>query len=692
MLNTNDLNRIRKRVLIELTTSFLPVTFGVVSIASIAYVKKARYLEQGDQNFPSFPDLFNLLLGNPLPVSPPGVNHLLLLWWCSFSIVLAIFAQPYSFGRGLHRAAWAMLMISVYLLNATALIDLANDSPIFRSDLSNFLITFLVVLLASGLVAKAMIGAQLAAQAQADLKSTSGRDPNQGGRMNLKRLLESSDQGPTNLTPSQTTTVARLVAAVKGDPNLGGGNVVQLVGQWGSGKSTILNRFRADYLNGFDRGKKPVIAKVHVWRHEDDKDLHRAMAEEIIGAHLAAHRLPGLGVTWLRIPSTLLIARHLRSITVSMSVSMRRMDAEASTPVEVPKLFAQRSLNFFLLQRPTVVLIDEIDRATPSVAQSVLTLVRRSLDVPGTTSVLAYAEAIVRYKTMNPLSTLLPDIRSSVEALLSIQVGPPSPEDLKDKELLRKSDDQSGTWFDQSDWLRREWLFAHSFDGPESHGINVEDFYRTVEQKYLSSNVVAVRPLSLFVAAGLKGNTYIHEIYSMLRSNDIAIRVAQWELVECAARHAQPRHECLFELANRIAITLDRYRIDYLYQCYASDSTRLNLNFGLPHPVRPVWFHSFDGFAEHASSPDFVPIVDASEEVHAGHRTLLNRQAPIRRVVAAWIRDVDEAIESNISSEELAARMAYSVIRISVDGLIRHASPNFRIEDQGWDTAARTDE
>src|SRR5262249_8304939 len=66
----------------------------------------------------------------------------------------------------------------------------------------------------------------------------------------------------------------------------------------------------------------------------------------------------------------------------------------------------------------TVIVLDEIDRATSRVAQSAMAYARRSLDMPGVVVVVSYVDSIIRYKAFNPLIRSLPDLASTMQAVI----------------------------------------------------------------------------------------------------------------------------------------------------------------------------------------------------------------------------------------------------------------------------------
>lgn len=65
-----------------------------------------------------------------------------------------------------------------------------------------------------------------------------------------------------------------------------------------------------------------------------------------------------------------------------------------------------------------VLVLDEIDRASPLAAQTALTLLRRSLDLPNIAVVVPYVEEVLLGKAFSPRTALLPDLEALLHASL----------------------------------------------------------------------------------------------------------------------------------------------------------------------------------------------------------------------------------------------------------------------------------
>jgi hypothetical protein len=200
----------------------------------------------------------------------------------------------------------------------------------------------------------------------------------------------------------------------------------QITGPWGAGKSQVLARLRwatyaapRQWLRHLP-GTRPGVACVFVdiWKHDTERDLHRALVGEILG-----HPACVLPWGWLRHPVLATMASHLRNMDVSLPIGA----ASVSGSVGLPRLSWQRPLERTvgrLNRRRTrlVVVLDELDRASAVVAQAALSMVHRSLDLPGVTVVLVHVPTVVEQKVFSPLFTEIADLRSNATAQVLAEV------------------------------------------------------------------------------------------------------------------------------------------------------------------------------------------------------------------------------------------------------------------------------
>jgi hypothetical protein len=169
-----------------------------------------------------------------------------------------------------------------------------------------------------------------------------------------------------------------------------------------------------------------------VWQQQKEADLQAAILEELL-----SHRAYMTRLRWLRVPAIFLLERWvaaLREARSSLELGTRNSKADFELRFDIPGIQWQRHLERITAHRTAggtsvVVVLDELDRATPAVTQAALTLARRSVGIPGVTAVIPYVRSQIRYKVFNPLQTVLPDLESSMDAVLYDDCFGRSPDD-----------------------------------------------------------------------------------------------------------------------------------------------------------------------------------------------------------------------------------------------------------------------
>lgn len=220
---------------------------------------------------------------------------------------------------------------------------------------------------------------------------------------------------PPPLLPSQERALEELGKLIT-DQFFG--RVLPLEGRLGEGKSFLVQRLRADW-NG-DRAR-PVVVVVDVWQQQTESDLQAAILEALYSSPAYLARLG-----WLQAPASFLFARWIAAIrgwTSTLELRVRQSKVGLRVDLDIPGLrwqshFERATARMARAGRGTVMVLDEIDRAAPPVTQAALTLARRSVDVPGVTVLIPYIRSLIRYKAFNPLQPTLPDLGSSMDAIL----------------------------------------------------------------------------------------------------------------------------------------------------------------------------------------------------------------------------------------------------------------------------------
>lgn len=247
------------------------------------------------------------------------------------------------------------------------------------------------------------------------------------------------------LLPSQWSYLQRLRTAIYSDRVEQGSRVVQLVGHWGQGKSFLIERldiFLRREARISDDDNECAVVVVNVWEQQSEPDLHLAIVEQIL-----SHEKYWYPYGWMYYPLSLFVGRTVKELRLALSAGKSATKAEVQIPLTLPKPTGRRYLAQQVARvrergTRTVVVLDEIDRATPHVAQSAMTFSRRSLDMPGIVIVLSYVDQVIRYKAFNPLVKSLPDLASTMHAVVFDQ-GPESAIDDKPGGPLTESNPAS---------------------------------------------------------------------------------------------------------------------------------------------------------------------------------------------------------------------------------------------------------
>lgn len=186
-----------------------------------------------------------------------------------------------------------------------------------------------------------------------------------------------------------------------------GFKLVPIVGRWGDGKSYILSLIEDD----LERSGISVL-RVNVWQSETDPRFYESLVRDLYATEPFTRRFG-----WLRRPFGIALTDVIRWRPSSLKVGLLQSEVEVTLAHQPPALPYARALGRDLRAKarsdsPSVVLVvDEIERATPIAAQTALSVLRRAFDEPGVVVLLSYVEENVHFNTFNPERGLLDDLR-----------------------------------------------------------------------------------------------------------------------------------------------------------------------------------------------------------------------------------------------------------------------------------------
>lgn len=285
------------------------------------------------------------------------------------------------------------------------------------------------------------------------------------------------------------------------------GRAISLKSPWGGGKSTVLRRLQQEIEID---SRSHVLTWINIWEAETETELHRAIYETILFTPAIFERC-WFSLPWSAPRLSLLLRRFVRSIKIAFKNSS--IEAEANIEPELPMaLTVQKQIDWIIsrlrsLDFGLVIVLEEIDRATPAMAKLAITAAQRSLHRPGVTVILPYVQEHLWFKVFNPLDPGPADLTGSMNALIYESLANdkpatsiPSPEWLGlygAKEPPAKITQQNGAAVNDvqaplASWWRYE---LHSrfavMDNRQKRRL-----LRRFSEKYIGSYQVELRPLT----------------------------------------------------------------------------------------------------------------------------------------------------------------------------------------------------
>jgi hypothetical protein len=193
--------------------------------------------------------------------------------------------------------------------------------------------------------------------------------------------------------------------------------VIGLQGGWGGGKSRLAECLVQDINQGGYLGQKDeaIAVSVNVWEYQNYGDLQWGVLQALY-AHPETLRAHG----WLDLPLWMLLSHWLRLRLRDFRLASGWGEVHGQAELRLPwqyhfeKVIARHRRR----GRNVLIIIDEIDRCGPGVAQAALTLLRRSLNIPGVIAMVPYVPDSIRHKAFSPLALTLPDLVSTAYAIL----------------------------------------------------------------------------------------------------------------------------------------------------------------------------------------------------------------------------------------------------------------------------------
>lgn len=311
---------------------------------------------------------------------------------------------------------------------------------------------------------------------------------------------------PATDLPSQAAFLAELRGMIRG-ASLSSGTVLGIKGRWGSAKSYLLDRL-LQTLPHPPAGELPcrcVAVKVNVWEYQNYGDLQWGILQA-----LYAHPESLVRFGWMGQPVMAVMLAWLRMKLVRVKLSLFNGAVEGDAHLRLAwqehleKAVGRLAARGFRV----VVALDEIDRAAAPSAQSALTLVHRSLNLPGVVVLLPYVREQVREKAFNPFVLELEDLKATafawfVSEMEKVRRQPKAEKESAVSQVPPGNDPYAGLGGlpKPGDWERifRKLSLAWAAS-PEYR----ESYYRAMEGKYLRLHK-EIPPLSAADLLGITG-------------------------------------------------------------------------------------------------------------------------------------------------------------------------------------------
>lgn len=233
------------------------------------------------------------------------------------------------------------------------------------------------------------------------------------------------------------------------------GYVLAVHGEWGSGKSSLLN-FVKHYLSERDEASRPIIVEFNPWWFKDHEDLaaqflaqFRAKLIRETGSirkvgDMLAHYSNAIGsaVVW-SIP--------IPGLDKVVGFILRLFKRE---PKSVPQLKTQISRALEANEKRTVFLVDDIDRLTPNEIRELFKVIKALADFPNVTYLLAFDRMIVCDALHASLGV---DGDAYIEKIVQVPFSLPAIDRIRLRKMLFDGLDQiltanPGISFDQRHW------------------------------------------------------------------------------------------------------------------------------------------------------------------------------------------------------------------------------------------------
>lgn len=217
-------------------------------------------------------------------------------------------------------------------------------------------------------------------------------------------------QSDSRLMPSQRRTLTKLIEQVHLAPTP---LALGLEASWGMGKSIVVEHLLAELKPNSKQGV--VAVRVNVWEYENYSDMQYGVMQALL-----AHPKVLGGFGWLAYPWWMVLREwgglHFRSFRFGWGRHEVKADGQLRLPWQnrLERIVARQHL----AGRRIVLVLDEMERASAPATQAALTLLQRSLSLPGVATVVPFVPEVIRFKAFHPSMVVLDDLRDTISGYL----------------------------------------------------------------------------------------------------------------------------------------------------------------------------------------------------------------------------------------------------------------------------------
>jgi predicted KAP-like P-loop ATPase len=211
---------------------------------------------------------------------------------------------------------------------------------------------------------------------------------NRGNKLQSDSPLESSDQDRLGYADFAEQLAQTVVSRTPSN-----GYTIGIYGPWGSGKSTILN-FVDDQLD--DSDSSPAVVRFNPWWFSGQADLIEKFLTQLGATLESEDQFPDIRPQLAKMSSTLSKVSFEPFTGIPIGQGFGALEALLQQEGKgIGELKQEISDELEELDQKTIIIIDDIDRLTPSEISQMFQIIKSIADFPNVVYILAFDHTIV---------------------------------------------------------------------------------------------------------------------------------------------------------------------------------------------------------------------------------------------------------------------------------------------------------